>query len=138
MQISAKYYFSYLIFIPRGGISSGIPYGVPIWSLSFLYLLGNFFLGFILRAVDAHFWPPKFFNVTDGMDGWGDGPTKKTCFSAISQKLLNVFSWLFLVPLEDFKRHLCWKTKKKKNKKVKKFRTSFFFQRFFQFFFKKS
>ena len=26
-----------------------------------------------------------------GMDGWGDGPHKKLCFSAISQKLLNVF-----------------------------------------------
>ena len=31
---------------------------------------------------------------------------EKTCFSEISQKLLNIFSWLFLVPTEKFWRHL--------------------------------
>ena len=31
---------------------------------------------------------------------------KKTCFSGISQKLLDIFSWLFLVPTEEFWRHL--------------------------------
>ena len=31
---------------------------------------------------------------------------EKTWFLEISQKVLNIFSWLFLVPTEDFWRHL--------------------------------
>ena len=36
-----------------------------------------------------------------------------TSISRISQKLINIFSWLCLVPLEGFSRQLLWKTQKK-------------------------
>ena len=32
--------------------------------------------------------------------------SKKTTFFEISRKLLNIFSWLFLVPTEEFLRHI--------------------------------
>ena len=50
----------------------------------------------------------------------------------ISRKLLNIFSSLFLVPLEDLLRHLLKKNKKKLNFIfVKKFRNFFFLRKNF-------
>ena len=58
---------------PVAGYPFGIPFGVPIWSLSLLlYLLGNFFfLGFNLKPTFAHFCTLFFFNWR--MDGWWTG-----------------------------------------------------------------
>ena len=42
----------------------------------------------------------------------GKKSCEKTSFSGISRKLLNIFSWLFLVPLEDFLGHLLEHSKK--------------------------
>ena len=54
-------FFRPRFFIPRGGISSGIPYGVPFDSLSFLYLTPNtLFLISIYPGILAIFDPRDF------------------------------------------------------------------------------
>ena len=60
----------------------------------------------------------KALVLTDGMNGM-DGrsvfwKSKKTTFLKISQKLLDIFSWLFLVPLEDLWAHIFECSKKVK------------------------
>ena len=52
----------------------------------------------------------------DGWDGWSVFfSSKKTSFSQISRRLLNIFTWFVLVPLEEVLRHFLWKTRKKSN-----------------------
>ena len=52
---------------PGGGPSFGGPlWGTPLISFYFISGPGRSFFHFNLLAVSAHFWPLKFFNVTDG------------------------------------------------------------------------
>merc|ERR1711872_1149745 len=75
------------------------------------------------------------------MDGWaGSQSRKKSCIFNISQKLFDIFFLVVSFPLRRvFKTFSERNSKKIKNFKFFKiFRTTFFFQRFFRFFFKKS
>ena len=106
---------------PGGWPSEGSPYGVPFWfSFGLISSLG-IFLGLNFLTVSAHFCLPKFLKLTDGwmgdgwiMDGWM--VRKKPFFLAISQKILNFFFLMFLVPLERrlFKASFVKKLKTKK------------------------
>ena len=99
-----KLSFSYLsasdTLSPGGGSYWNASLWGPIWvSFFFISYPKWSFLTFNLQAVSAHFWPPRFFILTDGMGwmGWTDGSVEveKTSLSQISRKLLNIFSWLF-------------------------------------------
>ena len=88
-------------FIPRRVNTLVVPYGVPIWSLSVLYLLGNFFFGFQFCPGNRPFLTPAIFYIDgwvmgDGwvMDGWWAGrrSPKKSRILKISQKLFDIFS----------------------------------------------
>ena len=80
-----------------------VPYGVPIWvSFSFIYL-------------DFSTPTPRFFIVTGLVRNVLRNELRNVLrnelrnelhISHIFQKLLNIFSWLFLDPLEEFTRHL--------------------------------
>ena len=73
-------------------------------------------------------------------DGWTCDWSGKPYFLWTSRKVVDIFSWLFRFPLEEFLRHFMWKTRKKYLFFFcTKFRTFFFFQGvFFNFFRKKS
>ena len=81
-------------FIPLSGPFLVVPYGVPIWSLSVIYLPLEKFFGFHFRAGNRPFLTPEIFNC-DGwwwwmvVDGGGGGWSKKK-FSDFAQ---NFFRW---------------------------------------------
>ena len=50
-----------------------LPYGVPFESLSFLYSTPTHFFDFKFLMENRPFFRPRFFILTDGMDGWMDG-----------------------------------------------------------------
>ena len=119
-------------FIPRGGISSGIPYGVPFDSLSFLYLTPNtLFLISIYPSFLAIFDPRDFLYWR--MDGWVD---QLFFFGSYlgnySILFLNCFSYLKYMFF-----HFFWHILKKKigiiffSKNFAKIEVSFFSQFFF-------
>ena len=73
---------------------SSWPVFVPLWRVMKTYY------GKIWKKMNRKFFQQKnstFFEKK---------LLKKTSFSRMSQKLLNIFSWLFVVPLEEVWRHL--------------------------------
>ena len=108
--------------------------------LSYILPKENFF-GFQFAGVSFHFWPPKFTYI----DGWTDG---RMVGQAKSKKIMylqnfsRTIRYFFLVVSWPPRRVLMTFSEKnskkiKISKFVKKFRTTFFFQRFFSFFYQK-
>ena len=123
------------------GANEMLPYGVPFDSLSFLYLTPTHFFDLKFPIGNRPFFRPRFFILTDGwMDGWwmGDG---RMDGQANSEKIMyfqhfsKTIRYYFLVVSLPLRR--VFKTFSKKKKKIKKFRTTFFFSDFFHFFSKK-
>ena len=111
-----------LFYPPKRDHPLGDPLGVPFEYLLVLYSENSFLLRkkvlyWRKEGRTYHFW------------------SKKPCFLEIFQNLINIFSWLVRVPLEEVKRHFLWKNWPK-NKILffpKNFEQFDFFSDFFDF-----
>ena len=67
------FFFARDFLSPVAGATETLPNGVPFESLSFLYPPPTHFFDFKFLMENRPFFRPRFFILTDGMDGWMDG-----------------------------------------------------------------